>query len=113
MDDIVPREQLVKDGLKGFSAVGGGIGLLVLKALSSLPLIGTIAGGALAIGGLAISASKEDRTAGLVTLSAGLLTVAASLIPGLRWLMSLAGWGLLVGGAFSLYKFFSKLRKRM
>ncbi len=113
MNEIVPREQLVKSGLKGFLAVGGGIGLLVLKALSSLPIVGVVVGAALAIGGIAMSASKEDKPAGVVTLVAGALTAGAALIPGFRWLMSLAGWGLLIGGAVSLYKFFSKLKKRM
>ncbi len=113
MDDIVPREKLVKDGLKGFLATGGGIGLLILKGISSVPLFGAIVGGILAVIGMGFGISKEDKPAGVIALTTGVLTIIASFLPGVRWLMSVAGWGLLIGGAVSLYKFFKKLKTRM
>ena len=35
MGDIVPREELSKQGLKGFGGIAGGIGVLVLKSTPS------------------------------------------------------------------------------
>ncbi len=113
MGDIVPREKLVKDGLKGFGAVGGGLGLLILKAISSIPIVGIVAGGIVAIAGIAIGTSKEDRNAGLITVGAGVLTAISSFIPGFRWLMSVAGWGLVIAGGITLIRFFRNLKKRV
>ena len=36
MGDIVPRNQLVKQGVQGIAGVGGGIGLLVLRAIAAI-----------------------------------------------------------------------------
>ncbi len=121
MGDIVPRKDLVNQGVKGFAGIGGGIGLFILRGIASgagLSLLGLIVGGALTLAGLVIATSKEDRKAGLITAGAGIATGIASLpIPlfggAAGWLMGLAGIGLLVGGAYSLFKFFRNLRKRM
>ncbi len=51
MGDIVPRNQLVKQGFKGFAGVGGGVVLLVLRAIAHIgggfSLAGLIVGGML------------------------------------------------------------------
>lgn len=116
MGDIVPRNQLVKQGVKGVAGVGGGIGLLILNGIASAGFIpGLVAGGIVAIAGLVIGSSREDRTAGLITIGAGAATILASLpvIGGLvGWLMPVAGVGLILAGGWSLFKFWRNLRKR-
>jgi len=112
MSNLIPRDQLVKDGLKGFGAVGGGLAVLILKALSSSLIVGLLAAGIVTIAGIAIGSSREDRNAGLITVAVGVLTGIAAIIPPLRWLMSIAGWGLLAAGGVALFRFFKNLRKR-
>jgi len=112
MSNLIPRDQLVKDGLKGFGAVGGGLAILILKALSSSLIVGLLAAGIVTIAGIAIGSSREDRNAGLITVAVGVLTGIAAIIPSLRWLMSIAGWGLLAAGGVALFRFFKNLRKR-
>ena len=116
MGDIVPRNQLVKQGVQGIAGIGGGIGLLILKAIASAGFIpGLIAGGIVGIAGLVIASSKEDRTAGLIAVGAGAVTIVAS-IPAIGgvvgWLMPVAGIGLIVAGAISLFRFLRNLRRR-
>jgi len=119
MNDIVPRKEMVKLGLKGVGGVGGGLGLFLLKGIASmggaLSIPGLIAGVLVTTAGMIIGSSKEDRRAGMLTAGAGVITVIASLplIGGLAgWLMSLAGIGLIAGGAYSLYKFLKGLKSR-
>jgi hypothetical protein len=119
MGDIVPRNQLVRQGFKGFAGVGGGVVLLILRGIahigSGLSIPGLIVGGIVSVVGLAIASSPEDRRAGMVALSAGVLTAIASL-PGIggiaSWLMMVGGIGLIVAGGWSLLKFWRNLRKR-
>jgi hypothetical protein len=112
MSDIVPRNQVAKSGVKGVGALAGGVGLVILSSISAIPVIGAVAGGILAIAGFALSGSKSDRTAGVVTAVAGVVTVAASLIPGLRWLIWLPGLGLIGAGVWSLVKFIRGMKSR-
>lgn len=121
MNDIVPRKEMVKLGLKGIGGVGGGLGLFLLKGIASmggaLSIPGLIAGVLVTTAGMVIASSKEDRQAGMLAAGAGVITVVASLsiplIGGLAgWLMSLAGIGLIAGGAYSLYKFWKGLKSR-
>jgi len=119
MGDLMERKDLVKQGIKGLGGVGGGITLLVLKGIASrgagISIPGLIAGGAVVLVGMVISSSREDRNAGLITVAAGAATAAASLplVGGIAgWLMSLAGILLIGGGAFSLYKFWTNMRRR-
>jgi len=112
MGEIVPRNQVTRHGVKGVGAIAGGAGLMVLSSISSIPVIGAIAGGLLAVVGFALTGSKSDRTAGVVTAVAGVVTVAAALIPGLRWLIWLPGIGLLGAGVYSLVKFFRGMKSR-
>jgi hypothetical protein len=112
MSDIVPRSEVSKSGVKGVGAVVGGTALLVLSAISQIPVIGVIAGGVLAVVGLSLTTSRSDRTAGAVTAVAGIVTAAAALIPGLRWLVWLPGIGLLGAGIYMLFKFFRGMKTR-
>ncbi len=115
MGDLVPRDQLVKQGMKGIAGVGGGIGLLVLTGISAHPIAGLIAGGVVAVAGAVIGSSPEDRRAGMVTVGAGLATVVASLPvigPLVHWLLPVAGVGLILAGGWSLFKFWRNLRRR-
>lgn len=116
MGDIVPRNVLVKQGVQGVAGVGGGIGLLILKAVASAGFLpGLILGGLVGVAGLVIASSKEDRQAGLIAIGAGAATILASL-PGIGsvmgWLMPVAGIGLIIAGALSLFKFWRNLRRR-
>ena len=116
MGDIVPRNRLVKQGWQGIAGVGGGIGLLILNAIASKGFgPGLIAGGIVGIAGLVITSSKEDRTAGMIAVGAGALTIVASIpkIGGaVGWLMPVAGAGLIIAGAVSLFRFLRNLRRR-
>jgi hypothetical protein len=119
MGDLVPRKELVRQGTQGIGGVGGGIALFILRRVAGLgaglSVPGLIIGGIIAAVGLAVSTSKEDRTAGLVVTGAGILTAVASLpvVSGLAsTLMLLSGLGLLVGGGLSLFKFIRNLKKR-
>ena len=112
MSDIVPRSEVSKSGVKGVGAVAGGAALLVLSAVSSIPVIGIIAGAVLAVVGFSLTTSRSDRTAGVVTVVAGVVTAAAALIPGLRWLIWLPGLGLIGTGVYLLFKFFRGMKSR-
>ena len=116
MGDIISRRELSKQGLQGFSGVAGGVGILVLKTIATSSLLGgLLVGGIIAIGGLVLTASKDDKKAGLVALIAGGLTVLASL-PVLKFVatpfMLIGGIGLLLAGGWSLFKFFRGLKNR-
>ena len=114
MGDLVPRETLVKQGMQGFGALGGGVGLLLLKGLSGIPIVGLVVAGVVTLVGLAMGISREDRAAGLVAVGAGILTgLAAFFGPLGGLLMSFAGWGLIAGAGYKLFTFWRNLRKRM
>jgi len=112
MGDLVPRKELTKQGVQGVGGVGGGILLLVLSAGG---IGAAIIGGLIAIAGLAMSRSKEDRVPGYVVTAAGALGVL-SVIPGLGGvagtLLTISGIGLLALGGWKLIKFIMNLRKR-
>ncbi len=114
MNEIVSRDQLVKQGGKGLAGVGGGIAMLALSGLAPVPSL--IIGGIVGVTGLAVaSSSKEDQTAGYVAAGAGALTAltAVPFIGGLAGtIMTLGGVGLLVAGGYSLYRFYKGMRSR-
>ena len=119
MNNIVPRNTLVKQGTKAVGGIGGGAALLILRGIANfgagLSLPGLIVGGVITVIGLGTSSSKSDRSSGLLVTGAGLLTAAASLpiVGGLAsFLMGVAGVGLLIGGGISLYKFIKGLKSR-
>jgi hypothetical protein len=116
MSDIVPRSQVSKSGVKGVSAIAGGAGLLILSSLGGF--LGLIAGGVLTVVGLALSGSKSDRTAGVVTAAAGIVTAVSALhrfvplFPNLSLLVWIPGIGLLGAGIWSMVKFFRGMKTR-
>jgi len=110
MSDLVPRKVLVKQGMMGVGGIVGGGILLFLAGLSGPA--GWIVGGLLTLVGLGVSASRDDRAAGVVILGAGVLTLVTALIPGIGWLMTLGGIGLIVAGGYSVIKFIINLKKR-
>jgi hypothetical protein len=121
MNDVVPRDALVKYGTKAVSGIGGGIILLLLRGLASggsgaFSLFGLILGGALALSGYAISRNKEDRALGMIVSGVGILTAVSALpiVGGLAGaLMWIAGIGLVVGGGINLFKFLRGRKTRM
>lgn len=112
MGDLVPRKTLVKQGGLALGGLAGGLALFLLPG--GIP--GLIVGGVIALVGLAISSSRDDRTAGAITTAAGVLA-AARIIPvigGLAGaLLTISGIGLLVMGGLNLYKFIKNYRKRL
>jgi hypothetical protein len=112
MSDIVPRSEVTKSGVKGVGAVVGGTTLLVLSAITQIPVIGVIAGAVLAVVGFSLTTSRPDRTAGAVTAIAGIVTAVASLFPSLRWLIWVPGLGLIGTGVYLLFKFFRGMKTR-
>jgi len=114
MSDLVPRNELAGQAVKGIGAVAGGLALLILAGGG---LFGILAGGVLTIVGLALSGSQKDRTAGIVTAVVGIATLATGIFGGrflgFSWLMRVAGIVLLGAGGFGLVKFFRGMKKRM
>ena len=120
MGDIVPRNQLVKQGVQGIAGIGGGVGLLILRAIAAIgegafSVAGLVVGGVVAVAGFVIMSSPEDRRAGMITIGAGALTLAASLplVGGIaNAFMWIGGFGLIIAGAISLFRFLRNLRRR-
>jgi len=121
MNDVVPRNTLVKYGMKAAGGIGGGIVLFILRAIAvggkgAFSLPGLIVGGIFALVGLGLSTSKDDRSLGLIAVGAGALTAIASL-PIVGWLggalMWISGIGLLIGGGLNLFRFIRGKRTRM
>lgn len=55
MNEMVPRSTLVSYGTRGVYSAGGGIIVLVASGIvSSIPLIGGLAGGLLSLGGIGL-----------------------------------------------------------
>ncbi len=117
MSDIVPRNELARQGARGVIAVVGGIAALVLAGMGGLP--GIIVGGIITVVGIALAGPRKDRAGGIVLAVVGAAVLVSSLpvlgnIFGgiLDWIMRAAGIVLIGIGGFSLIKFFSGLRKR-
>ena len=115
MGDIVPREELNRQAMKGVGGVAGGVALLVINALSSSLIGGIIVGGLAALIGLIMTKDRADRKAGLVALVAGGATILAVTLPVVRSLTHTVLWvggiGLIAMGVWSIIKFFRNLRK--
>lgn len=111
MNDIVPRETLSKQGVAGFTAVAGGVGLLVM---STSVVLGFVIGGVLTVAGLAVGLRKDDRRPGLVIAGAGVLGILSAAIGGFPGvILGLAGAGLIAYGGLSIYRFIRGLKSRM
>jgi glucose dehydrogenase len=113
MNEIAPRSQVTKNGVKAVGAIAGGVALIVLAAGS---LFAIVAGVVLTVAGLALSSSKSDRTAGIVTTVVGVAALATGIlgrwIPGIPWLMRLAGIVFVGVGIYSLVTFFRGMKTR-
>ncbi len=117
MREIVPRNQLVKEGTAGVFSLAGGGGVLLLSAFvgGGFSLLGLLLGGAVAFVGAAVSRDQKDRMVGLGIMAAGVLTAAASLplIGGIgSFLLGASGIGLLGLGGYNLYRFYRGMRSR-
>ena len=112
--DIVPREKLTKQGVQGVVSVVGGVGALVLNALTG-GLLGIVVGGVITVAGLLLCGSKHERTAGIITTVVGAATVAASvgILGGLVHGVLVVGGVILLGvGGYSLFRFIRGLKNR-
>lgn len=113
MDEMVPRKTIVKHGSKG---VGGIVGGAVVLALGGLGAVGSlVVGGVIALVGLGLTRSKDDRTAGIVATTAGVITAATALpfLGGLAGtLLTISGIGLLIAGGLNIFKFIRGYRSR-
>ena len=116
MNELVPRSQLTRQAMTGAAGVGGGVALLILNAVARAGfLAGAIVGGIIAVAGLVVASSKEDRTAGWVAVGAGLVTIVGSIAgigSAVRWLLPVGGIALLIMGAVQLVRFFRNLKRR-
>ncbi len=114
MSDIVPRSTLARHGVQGVVFLVGGI---VLVAVAGGGLFGIIAGALAAVVGIALTGSKQDRSAGVVATLGGLVVVAGSLLghrfAWLLWPLRVAGIALAGLGVYWIWKFVANLRKRM
>ena len=112
MNDIVPRETLSRQGVAGFTAVAGGVGLMVMGALPGV--LGIVIAGLVTAGGLAFAVGKDDRRPGLVIAGAGVLGILSAAIGGFPgFVLALAGAGLIAYGGLSIYRFIRGLKSRM
>jgi len=112
MNDMVPRKEMVKYGMQAGGGIVGGIVLLALNGLSSVPAV--IVGAVVAVVGLVISSDKKDRLPGRIVTTAGVVT-AATAIPFVRgiagFLLKVSGIGLLIMGGINLWKFIKGYKK--
>ena len=72
MGDIVPRNQLVKQGVQGVAGVGGGIGLLILRGIAAIgeaavSVPGLVVGGVVAVAGMIIMSSIAGLRIGIIS----------------------------------------------
>jgi hypothetical protein len=109
MSDIVPRSEVTKNGVKAVGAIAGGVTLFFL---ASVHIFAIIVGGALVVGGLALSSSKSDRTAGIVTAVVGAGALIAGIFPAVSVIMKIAGALFVATGIFALVKFFRGMKTR-
>jgi hypothetical protein len=107
-----------KQGVQGVVSLAGGVGAFILAGVSG-GILGIIIGGVLTVAGLALSGSKHERGAGIITTVVGAATIAASL-PVLHGIFGGLVHGLMIGagiilvglGGWSLFKFFRGLKSR-
>ena len=125
MSDIMKRDEIPSAGSLtkcGVAAVGytaAGVFLVLLGAISSIPIVGIIAGGVVTMIGLGSFLSKDpaDKRAGLIITSAGILTLLSKIpIPVIqpfsKVLLGIGAFGLLALGVINAVKFFRGLNKR-
>ena len=111
MGDLVPREEVSKQGVRAVGGLAAGGLLLALGALSIGPLP-WIVGGVLVVAGLVGGRSKSNRRSAMLTVAAGAATLVGAAIGG-GTLLTISGIGLLAAGGWYGYKFVRNLRQRM
>jgi len=86
---IVPRREVTKSGIEGFSGpLAGGASLLVaFRNQQHSRYRRHRRGGSSPVIGFSLTTSRSDRTAGVNHCRCGVVTAAAALIPGLRFLV--------------------------
>ena len=118
-NDIPPASSLSKQGLTAVLCTAGGVFLLVLRIISTKPVLGLIAGAvvcALGIGAL-MSKDPADRAPGAVITAAGVLVFLSAIkvgpiAPVAGTLLVIGMVGLLAMGIWNGIKFFFGLKKR-
>jgi hypothetical protein len=116
MGDIMSRDQLSRQGMRGLGGVAGGIALVVVGGAIGSTIGSMVVGGLVGLVGLAMLTSKGNRKAGLLAIAIGavtFLTLQVKPIAGLaRFLLTVPGIALIGFGAWSLVKFFKNLKAR-
>ena len=95
-------------GTRGFISAGAGIGLLGINALISIPVVGWVIGGGLAVlGAIGMKGeTKTDKTYGTISLVAGAAVLLAQFHIGpLGFILGAGGLGLLAYGGWNIFKF--------
>jgi hypothetical protein len=111
----VDSSDLRARGTKGVMSAIGGVGLLGVNALISIPVIGWVVGGGLVLLGISglFGKSRTDKTTGGLMMAAGGAGLAALLLPSLTHaLLGLGGVALLAFGGWNIFKFIKGLRSR-
>jgi hypothetical protein len=102
-------------GTKGVMSTIGGLGLLGVNFLLSIPVIGWVVGGGLVFLGVSslFGKSRTDRTSGGIMLVAGAAGLASIFLHRFTGFILGAGGLALIGyGAYNIYKFVKGLRDR-
>jgi len=118
-NDIPSSKSLTKHGVAAVGYTAAGVFLILLGAISSIPIVGIIAGGVVTVFGLTSLTSKDpaDKRAGLIITSAGILTILSKIpIPVIqpfsKVLLGISAFGLIALGVINAVKFFRGLKKR-
>ena len=116
-DDIPPASTLSKQAITAFFCTAGGVSLIVLQAVSKIPVVGLIAGAVICAVGIGALLSKDpaDRKPGAVITAAGALAVLSKIrpiAPLAGTLLTIGTVGLLALGIWNAIKFFTGLKKR-
>jgi CHASE2 domain-containing sensor protein len=113
MGDLATRSEMTKSLLNGVGGVGAGVGLLIVSSFASSPVL-WVAAGICGVIGIGMLISKTQKKAGAVLVGAAILAGVAGIATALLgWLVPVAGIGLIALGGFSIFKFFSNMKKRM
>ncbi len=117
MSDYYPVDpaDLRARGTKGVMCAIGGVGLLGVNAILSIPVVGWIVGGGLVLLGISglFGKSKTDKFTGGLMMAAGAAGLATIVLPHLTHsLLGFGGFALLAFGAWNIFKFVKGLRSR-
>ena len=116
-DDIPPASSLSKQGITAFFCTAGGVFLIVLRAITKIPVVGLLAGAVVCAVGIGALLSKDpaDRKPGAVITVAGALAILSKVrlfAPLAGTLLTIGVVGLLALGIWNAIKFFTGLKKR-